>query len=107
MFHHSRSTLQFFVNLVFAIFVCITAFFLYSHLFPKIKTGYVPKQVVSKHVKLKTVKVVPLSLSGKIKLPEIGALLGVSLYERNFDMLQLLENTLGKQFAIVSIYQAW
>lgn len=91
-----------FINIAFLIAACITAFILYKYLYPDRKITYISHNRPALFSNLLNQKKIQ-----KIKLPQKGALLGISLHKRDYNYLSSLENTLGKHFAIVSIYQAW
>lgn len=47
------------------------------------------------------------SISGVVKPPEQGAFLGISTYNANFAEIVSIEKSLGKNFALIGIYDAW
>ncbi len=105
--------MRFWINTIFLITVCTSIFLLYRYLYPEKKIAYTPgKTRTPAH---KTIYKTPSftdillneKMGEKIQIPEHGAYLGISLYERNINYLASLENLLNKHFAIVATYQSW
>ncbi len=88
-----------FVNLLIGIFLVATALFSYNYFRNNVEqhTNRLPSNINN-----------PMpSIAQKIMPPTVGTYLGISLHDKQYDLVDTLEKSINKNFAIVGYYAAW